>query len=416
MSQEIRLGVVGAWRGASFAAAAEHAGMKLVALCDTWEARLQQVGERYPGVALYRDYGDFLNHDMDAVALANFFHEHAPFAAQALRAGKHVLSEVIACSTLAEGVALVRAVEESQRIYMMAENYCYFSWNQEMRRLYQQGEIGEVQFAECEYNHACSAKELNQLAPGLTHWRNWLPATYYPTHALGPIMYITETRPVSVNAQAIARSLEDKETGHVRRGDPGSCLLVRMDNGALVHVFGLGLRGMSIWYRLHGTRGLMESLRRHGQEHYLRIVHEPWDMKEGDERERIYPPDFPVHAEQARRTGHAGGDFFTSSFFAEAIRSGVQPWLNVYRALDMSVVAMQAWRSCLDDGRPYEIPDFRSEAAREKYVEDNWTPFPGKARKPSDQAPPSIKGYNDPTGEQIAAARADWAEMGYTGD
>ena len=30
-----------------------------------------------------RDYARFLEHDMDAVVLANFFHEHAPFAIRA---------------------------------------------------------------------------------------------------------------------------------------------------------------------------------------------------------------------------------------------------------------------------------------------------------------------------------------------
>src|SRR5437763_769912 len=118
----IRVGVIGVGRGQSFAAAATEAvGMKLVALCDTWEERLNEVGKRY-GVATYTDYDKFLEHDMDAVVLANFFHQHAPFAIKALQAGKHVMSETAANATLAEGVALCRAVEKSDRIYMLAEN------------------------------------------------------------------------------------------------------------------------------------------------------------------------------------------------------------------------------------------------------------------------------------------------------
>jgi predicted dehydrogenase len=31
-------------------------------------------------VAVYTDYDRFLEHDMDAVVLANYFHQHAPFA------------------------------------------------------------------------------------------------------------------------------------------------------------------------------------------------------------------------------------------------------------------------------------------------------------------------------------------------
>jgi len=76
--KRIRVGIIGIGRGQSFARAAnEVVGMELVALCDRWEERLQEVGKRY-GVATYTDYEKFLEHDMDAVILANYFHQHAP--------------------------------------------------------------------------------------------------------------------------------------------------------------------------------------------------------------------------------------------------------------------------------------------------------------------------------------------------
>lgn len=64
--------------------------------------------------------------DIDAVVLASYCPDHAPQAVRALRAGKHVLSEVTAFHTVAQGVALARAVEETGLTYMMAENTCYF--------------------------------------------------------------------------------------------------------------------------------------------------------------------------------------------------------------------------------------------------------------------------------------------------
>ena len=84
----IRVGVVGVGRGMSFArSATDTIGMQLVALCDTWEERLLEAG-RQLGVSTYTDYEQFLGHDMDAVVLANYFHEHAPFAIRALAAGR----------------------------------------------------------------------------------------------------------------------------------------------------------------------------------------------------------------------------------------------------------------------------------------------------------------------------------------
>jgi hypothetical protein len=109
----IRVGVVGVGRGRSFAAGAnELVAMTLVALSDPWEHRLNEIGTKH-AVATYTDYDKFLEHDMDAVVLANYFHEHAPFAIKALAAGKHVMSETMCNATLGEGVALCRAVEKS---------------------------------------------------------------------------------------------------------------------------------------------------------------------------------------------------------------------------------------------------------------------------------------------------------------
>ena len=139
----IRVGVVGVGRGRSFMRAAAPTGMELVAICDTWEERLEPEGKEL-GVSTYADYHAFLEHDMDAVVLANYFHEHAPFAIEALNAGKHVMSETAACHTLGEGVALARAVERSGKIYMFAENYPYTAYNQEMRRLYPKGTCGRI--------------------------------------------------------------------------------------------------------------------------------------------------------------------------------------------------------------------------------------------------------------------------------
>ncbi|MCK4515416.1 MAG: hypothetical protein KAU31_09175, partial [Spirochaetaceae bacterium] len=68
-AEDIRVGVVGVWRGESFIHdATDKVGMKLVAICDTWEERLKSVGETHD-VATYTDFEAFLEHDMDAVIL-----------------------------------------------------------------------------------------------------------------------------------------------------------------------------------------------------------------------------------------------------------------------------------------------------------------------------------------------------------
>lgn len=413
-AKPIRVGVVGVGRGHSFAAGAtDLVGMKLVALCDIWEERLQEVGKKY-GVATYTDYSKFLEHDLDAVVLANYFHEHAPFAIKALAAGKHVLSETSSNATLAEGVALCRAVEKSGKTYMLAENYPYTAFNMEMRRLYRAGEIGAVTYAEGEYNHPMSPDEILALAPGRQHWRNLMPPTYYCTHALAPLMFITEQMPVMVNGLSIARPEVHADT--VRTGDPGFVMLCRTDNGAVFRIFGLLLPGHSCWWRLHGTRGGMENVRGPGYfgPGKLRIWHEEWHCPQGTPSERVYLPDWPEHGALARQAGHGGGDFWTNFEFANAIRTGRPPFLDVYRGVAMSSVGILAWKSALQNGAPLAVPDFRKESSRQAVANDDWSPFPAFARP--GQPLPSILGRLQPTRKGVARARKVWAKQGYRGN
>ncbi len=216
MGEKLKVGVLGIKRGASFAGSFENNPYtELVAVCDFNRLRIQQFLQDRKGITAYEDYDKFLEHDTDIVAICGYCTEHAPQAVKALQAGKHVLSEVTACKTLAEGVALCRAVEKSKRVYMYGENYCYFVYTQEMQKLYRKGVIGEYLYGECEYVHDCRPI-WHILTDGPDHWRNWLPATYYCTHSLGPIITITETRPVKVNGFVVPNTLS-RQFG--RKGD-----------------------------------------------------------------------------------------------------------------------------------------------------------------------------------------------------
>lgn len=405
----IRVGVIGVGRGQSFARGANDAvGMKLVALCDTWEEKLTQVGKQY-NVATYTDFDKFLEHDMDAVVLANFFHQHAPFAIKALKAGKHVMSETAANTTMAEGVELCRTVEKTGKTYMFAENYPFSLASQEMRRVYQTGEIGNAIYAEGEYNHAAEEDWRLSISPGMKHWRNWLPSTYYCSHALAPLMYITNTMPVKVNGLAMTE-VGTKSPNTVRVADAGSVILCRMDNGAVFRIFGLMVSSEHrVKYEVHGDRGLVAT----PGWSQVRVHHESWLREKRQPAERTYTPDWPEHADLAAKAGHGGGDFWTNFHFGNAIRSGKPPYLDVYRGVSMCSVGILAWRSCLEDGAPYDMPDFKKEADRKKYEKDHWSPWPDGSG--DGKAPPSIQGYEKPSAAAIARARKAWTKLGYKG-
>jgi predicted dehydrogenase len=281
----------------------------------------------------------------------------------------------------------------------------------ELARLYKAGEIGDVRYAEGEYNHPGNENWRLSISPGLKHWRNWLPPTYYVTHALAPLMVITDTRPVMLNALSIPEP-RTQSPNSVKVSDAGGVILCRMDNGAVFRIWGLMMNSIHrVRYEVHGDRGLISTAE---PNHWtnVRIHHESWMRKAGEKLENTYLPDWPGNAEQADRAGHGGGDYWTCHYFADAIRTGRTPYLDVYRATAMAAVSILGWRSCLDDGAPFAIPDFRKKAARKPFIKDQWSPFPQDVGP--GQPPPSLNGYIKPSATAIGHARTEWKKLGFT--
>ena len=228
-------------------------------------------------------------------------------------------------------------------------------------------------------------------------------------------MAITDTRPVKVNGFVVPNDPNDPtQTMTVRRFDTGCIILYRMDNDAVVKCVHGQFRGHGNYVRIHGNRGLMETIRGGADKGALRVAPDSWELKEGEAAEKVYRPDFPVHHELATKAGHGGGDFFTCYHFAEAIRSGQPPFLDVYRGVTMSIAGIQAWRSAIADSAPVVIPDFRDEAVRRQYENADWSPDP--TRDTPHRLPPNLGAPIVPTAEALPFSRTVRAEKGYFGE
>ena len=409
----IKYAVVGTGRGGAFMNPAAHMDMKLQAVCDLNPDKLiiMKHSRKLPeDLEVYTDYDEMLEKaDIDAVVLANYFNEHAPFAIKALKAGKHVLSECAAINTLAEGVELCRTVEETGKIYMIAENYPYSKARMEMRKLYKSGELGEMLYGEGEYCHPMH--EPFNIAPGEYHWRNQIPSTYYCTHAIAPIMYITDTVPTKVNG--FVPKIEDQSYrgNEVRLQDPGGIIMCQMSNGAVVRTLQGAFRAPSGITRIHGTHGAAEQNREDGR---VLVWHQGFNA--GDQpKYRVYEPEWPAeYASMANAAGHSGGDFWVLHYFAEAIHKNEQPYLDVYKACAMSSIGILAWKSVLNGGDCYDVPKFDDEEDRKKYENDNWTPFLKEGESPEGKPARTASPWK-PKPEAYEIARAKWEANDYLG-
>lgn len=374
---KIKIGVFGAKRGMDLIdTLLIYPDIEFVAICDRYTPLLdecrQKAKEHNLNITMYEDFEEFFQCDMDAVVLANYAIEHAPYAIRFMESGRHVLSECLPVQTMKEAVELAETVERTGKIYNLAENCCFFKNTFEMYKRYRRGDIGEVTYGEGEYVHAFESKEeIAKLTYGdPEHWRYKIYSTYYCTHSLGPLLYITGLRPVKVVGMEVPNSERERAFGY-QKGAAG-VTLIELENGAVIKNLVGSLRKLPlIWnYQLYGTEGCMET---------DRWVHDMLNVYTDREingiKGRCYYPCKPVFQNEltAQIKSHGGADFFAVHYFIKSIlgdEDAKKYTVDVYGALDMAVPGILGYRSILSGGSAIEIPNFRDKAAREIYRND----------------------------------------------
>ena len=371
--EKVRIGVLGAYRGTSMINYCESAdNAKVVAICDKWAEGLerQKAALNDPDITYYTDLEDFIKHDMDAVVLANYATEHAPFAIRAMREGKHVFSEVLPVQTMKEAVELIEAIEETGKIYAYGENYCYMPATYEMRRLYKEGKIGEFEYGEGEYIHNGES-----IWPSITygeenHWRNNMYSTFYCTHSLGPIIHITGLRPVSVIGLEGTKAERKRRVGS--KCASFGIEMVTLENGGIIKSIHGGLYMNSIWYSVYGSLGRMESAREDAgdgvSQLYVNVDNYSGEYAPHDVIS--YRPADNL-SEDSAVFGHGGSDYYTMYNFVRKILGDENAdVIDIYEALDMFLPGMFAYRSILKGGVSLEIPNLRIREERDKWRND----------------------------------------------
>lgn len=382
--KKIKIGIFGAGiRGLDLVKNFLLLDCEIVAICEfREERRIAAVEMLGNDVTIYDDFDAFVNHAMDAVILANFFHEHAPYAIKCFEKGLHVYSECISNGTMAEGVELIRAWEKSNSVYMLAENYPQMIFNREIKRICDTKTLGKILYAEGEYNHPGNPMNV-QSKKDYTyypeHWRNHLPRTYYCTHSLGPIMYATGATPKRVTSFAAYAPIEIEAPLASHVGDRAAIITTQNDDGSIFRIVGCAtFGGHHNSYRVCGTKGQVENLR--GMDDKVMLRYNDWEKPEGANETQLYEPEWNDRDEELiKKSGHGGSDYLTARIFINCIKEGKQPEhpYNIHAAVAMSSVAILAHRSMLEGGKPIDIPDFHLEECRKEYENDRLSPFYG---------------------------------------
>lgn len=378
MMKKLKIGVLGASRGMEFArrvlAGSPYA--EVTAICEAYAPLCQKAkdvmeSDGHP-VACFTEYDAFLDSGLDAVILCNFANEHAPYAIRALSRGIHVMSEVQPAQSLAEAAMLCQAVEDSGCVYAYAENYCYFDGHFALRQMVEDGKIGEVVSLEGDFYNDCSAK-WHMLTRGIrNHWRNFVPSTFYCTHSIAPMFYATGLRATKVNGLEIPR-MDYMAEGGARSGS-AAMEVMELSNGGMARSTHGNLRyPYTTTIRLIGADGSIESdsetvkyYRANGSGGFEITSYKASFV------------DFP-YRNHADCGAIGNGDYSAVGFFLAKIL-GDDQWgkysIDIYQALDMALPGLLAFRSILDGGAPYTVPDFRDPAIRVKYRNDHYCTDP----------------------------------------
>ncbi len=387
--KKFRIGVFGGIRGTSFTACEKVLGdqMEIVALCEknpevvSYDKEKNYIGEN---VKIYTDFDEFIHSGLDAVVLCNNFYEHAKYAIKAMEAGVPVLSETTAGVSLGDCIDLVEAYERTGTKYMLGANCIFFKSVQAMKKAIKEGKIGDIVYGDAEYvcppdnvaNDRVGGSDPNVDIHNL-HWRNTLPRAYYNMHDMGPLMYISETRPKRVIGKPAA-------TGH--RAKPlinydKFYSLVEMENGVVFNYAGGTSAGSeSKWYRVAGTDGTVESVRydKSQAQHIEANKFDPpvtFNLPWGETGAVTPEEEEKYFSKGADGMSHGGVDLILFIHFLRYLRDEEEPFFNVYRAVDLSATGIMAWYSALSGSRQLDIPDFRTKEAREKFRGDYRHPF-----------------------------------------
>ena len=364
MNKIVKIGIFGARRANElFPIIRNIPNCKLTTVCNRpgnallkFEFTAQRLGE--PNLKIVNSFDELLTSDVDLIILANYAHQHAPYAIQSMKAGKHVLSETMAVATLKEAVELIETVEETGMNYSLLDHTNFSNPMNYVRTLCSPEDI--ISF---ESDHAY---ELYDRWTSLTggnkelHWRNHMASTTYCTHGLGAIFNFLKSTPVSVSATESGYNDDFRSIGKV--GASQSTMRLKFDDNTVVK----------------------HSINFHNTPTKLRITFNHRDGRKwiiDDLYVKQINPDGEVilYKDDTNRTMFWNGDKDCITLMVDKILGKEQDYSklhDVYEAVDATLPGILGFKSIMENGAEIKIPDLRDKSVREQYRNDTFCTFP----------------------------------------
>jgi predicted dehydrogenase len=244
--RRIRLGMVGGGQGAFIGGVHRMAARlddryTLVAGALSADAARAHASAAELHIAADRSYASYqdmahaeaaLDDGIDIVAIVTPNHLHGPIASAFLDVGIHVVCDKPMTTTLAEALALVQRVRQTNCLFALTHNYSGYPLVRQAREMVAAGELGEVRVVQAEYPQDWLSTALEATGQKQAVWRAD-PAQAGAGGSLGD---------VGTHAEHLARFISGLELAEVsadlssfvpgRLLDDNAHVLLRYTNGA----------------------------------------------------------------------------------------------------------------------------------------------------------------------------------------
>jgi len=388
--QQLGVAVVGTGgRGRYLARAfANHPHTRLVAMCDPNNAALDLAREEFGNDFAYFTHQEQLcdSADFQIGVVASWDPAHRENAVGLLERQKHVYLEKPMAQTIPDCDAILRAWEKSGRVLMVGLELRYCTLCQEIRRLLDQGEIGQVKMAMAVDNVSVGGQYYFH---NNRRRREFIKSLMIEkgTHTLDLMNWFIGSDPVRVYAEGgldvfggeepddkRCRDCDDKSTcpyfidtsgfvmdyGEQLKKAADGCVWAReidVDDNAVATVrYANGAKmtytechftpDYNRHFTLIGDLGRLYGFYNNEQEFLIRV-----QKRHSADIQEYHPP--------RRAGGHGGGDPRILEEFVSRALAGQHDCPGALDARNSAAIAIAAAESC-ETGQPVEIPPFTS--------------------------------------------------------
>ncbi|MDP6111484.1 MAG: Gfo/Idh/MocA family oxidoreductase [Planctomycetota bacterium] len=413
MAKTLKVGVVGMGHGRSHVRVFNEqiAESEVVIVCDLVEDYARAASE---GLGIGRwttSYDDLLSDpDIDLIAVCTSCHLHGRHTLAALDAGKHVMVEVPMVNDSLETLWKIVRMSERRNLKVQMDNqFRWMAHTREMKRLIEEGKLGEIFYVETEYVH--NIEPILIRGDGSPTFRSGLGQVCQGTIDAGGGLYAVDTAYWLLGEQFIeAFCYGNRKNLPSRHVNDHEVALFKTHSGAIARVVcSKGPKRPVVEYQaVYGTQGTLETSGRlphppigpglygcfgdeashfgnYGWMYNISVTgsesanrkstgeptdgqagdYDPWKDSEANPMKKLDVPPLSIPKDVAEKVGHGGVEVLAGLDLVQAILDDTQPPGNVYesaRSCAAAICAVQSER----EGRPVKIPEIfnRSDEVR----------------------------------------------------